>query len=272
MKKLITAIFLISTSAAFAIECSQEDLQKLDLLKSDAHETISRIISEAKTYDSTKVQHLDKVIETLECMESKIPQVSFKCKETVKNHPNALGSIDIKRSWNLKKTYSTYINLYPMFLSRVSVLKVGTIVHEVSHMCATEDLDYYGGDMDERNLEVNNYSINYIQSESITSKQIFASPITPLKKYYKNADTYRMWASNVFCIPGEDCYEKIIKSRKNRAIVNIRDLVSMKKYYPISEESFNSKREYIRKELHELYDHEKVLTELEIEELLKPLY
>jgi hypothetical protein len=55
-------------------------------------------------------------------------------------------------------------------------------------------------------------------------------------------------------------------------MVNIRNLLIIKKSYPMSEKRFNFERENIRKELHDLHSNEKVLTEIEIEELLKPLY
>lgn len=269
MKGLLTIIFLLSTSTTFAIECSPDDLQKLDSLKSEVSESVSRLISEVKAYDSTKEKKLDEVIKTLECMEDKIPQMSFACIEGDKKRANALAKIEVKRSWDLKKTYSKTIEFFPMFFSRVSLLKVGTIIHEISHMCGTEDIEYYGGNMDEANFELNGYSLSYIEGESYNAKQSFA--LHPTKKYEKNADNYRLWAANVFCIPGEDCYNAF-NSKKTRMMVNIRNLLIIKKSYPMSEKRFNFERENIRKELHDLHSNEKVLTEIEIEELLKPLY
>lgn len=269
MKGLLTLIVFLSTSTAFSLECSPDDLKKLDSLKGEVSDTVSRLLSEAKTYDSTKEKHLDEVIKTLECMEDKIPQMTYACVEVEKKMPNALAKIEVKRSWDLKKTYSTTIELFPMLFSRVSLLKVGTIIHEISHMCGTEDIEYYGGNMDDRNFEGNNYSLSYIESESYNAKQVFAT--YPVKKYYKNADTYRMWTANVFCIPGDDCRNKL-NSSLIRQTINIRNLLSVKKNYPISDEQFNFERENIRKKLHNLYSYEKALTDVEIEELLKPLY
>ena len=97
------------------------------------------------------------------------------------------------------------IIVFDMFWYFLEKQQISLLVHEFSHLCGTEDIEYFnnGEHINERILsQFGNDAIELMSFENRTLTMFRKSKI---ENWYLNADNYRLWSNHSFCLPNIDC-------------------------------------------------------------------
>ena len=162
--------------------------------------------------DAKRQKDLNKISETLNCMKYKMNDTEITCRVS-----SDFACGDEKRVAyvvNLPQFMKKNLNLCPKFWKddKESVSeRAGVIFHEISHFCGTIDHEYYfkaGTTPNEKKLVKNRTRLTRPNGEPI-----YPTHAKPLPYYHDdiactNADSYRYWLVNGFCLPGYDCAKR----------------------------------------------------------------
>ncbi len=157
-----------------------------------------------KTDDLTKKEKrfVKNVGKKLECIQRKLERkLTFRCVD-----PDTCGDMVmyVRHTPLLPRAVQkNQINSCLDYLYFTPGFTAGVILHEVSHLCGTDDHEYLL-DQQENNIEPQlTYDFKLVRKESgvEVKKKIFSS------RGHMNADSYRYWYILGFCVPGRDCRE-----------------------------------------------------------------
>lgn len=186
-------------------QCDQFRINALESSAKYLSKSLTRLQSEVENYPTKDLtikekKFLKKVSKKLSCVQKKISEsLTFKCVdgkicETVTMYvqrillvPNSLQK-DVIHACDGSYFYS-------------GVEISGVILHEATHLCGTNDLEYLL-DLEEYNSEPQlsyNYKIKRKDDGLYLKKRILSVNGS------QNADSYRYWYHNGFCMPGRDC-------------------------------------------------------------------
>ncbi|MFL5785232.1 MAG: M35 family metallo-endopeptidase, partial [Bacteriovoracaceae bacterium] len=135
--------------------------------------------------NASRLSDVNKVASKLSCIRTQSDEITLTCSNEgcgpttyALNPRNAEGQIQ----------------LCPRFFALSPSSMSATLIHEMSHDCGTLDFEYYYYDND----RVSNP--NPTNTDSIQKFFGWSTDIIP-----KNADNFRLWAQEGFCLPGYDC-------------------------------------------------------------------
>lgn len=170
--------------------CSTEQVDKIDQSLKFLIPELRKKIELLKNYGNQKLTSADgifynKVRKTFDCIHKKIEKKmkfecidSYLCRDPYNYYMYVSPTPDQVFKDNLIRTCSDFTNDKAVFIA-------GIIIHEVSHLCGTEDHEYLG----KRNAKM-----------TIKPKLSYPEGDGEL-----NADSFRYWFENGFCIPEKDC-------------------------------------------------------------------
>jgi hypothetical protein len=178
------------------------ELERSTKVLSNTIDQLQGQVEKYKTLDLTKKENkfLKQVSNTLSCVKKKITEkLTFKCQQnsicdTAVMYVQRIILVPSKLQKNTIHACdsSFYYDSYGM---------AGVILHEASHLCGTNDIEYLL-EHDEYNSEPQlsyDYRIKRKSDGLYLGKRLFAV------KGAKNADSYRYWYHYGFCLPGRDC-------------------------------------------------------------------
>lgn len=122
----------------------------------------------SKEDETLKKLGLINALNILKCSEKKLPKLNYICTNTYEEYE--------AQTWPV---IGTEVKLSNGFFDRWDQLQISALIHESTHKCGTNDLDYFS-------------LINKPRSIGISHWSFIAS-------------TYSYWMNNGFCIPKDDC-------------------------------------------------------------------
>lgn len=150
---------------------------------------IEVLIDQINNYDTTNLSKSDQkkvrnVGKNLSCIQRKfLDEMEIHCESC--HHANAyVTQIRIPILGTIHNPARIHV-CTPLMKNYQTVAVGGILLHELSHKCGTDDLEYF----------ITPYDFNYVNASS-------------LKNWDKNADHFEYWYHNSFCIPGLDCPER----------------------------------------------------------------
>ncbi|WPU63397.1 M35 family metallo-endopeptidase [Peredibacter starrii] len=179
------------------------------IFKVDSQIQRYRDVPEVKS-DPKRMKDLNKISDTLRCMKDKMSNAQVTCQTN-----RSLGCLDKKRVayvMNLPQFMRKNLNLCPRYWKEEDAHeRAGVMFHEISHFCGTIDHQYYWKLNDapnEKKLVKNSTRLTRPNGEPI-----YPDHLKPPAYYHEdiactNADSYRYWADNGFCLPGYDCAKR----------------------------------------------------------------
>jgi len=264
----INIFWILISFSALAQDCSSEAQLKLAKIMILTQKSASRLSLEVDKYKNGSFDAIHKIIDISKCIEKTSHEIYFHCVDDEKDHPDAMAKTSKKSKFFFWKKNPPLLKLFPLFWQVIPKLQVGTLIHEISHLCGTEDLAYFDGLILEESFKDNQFDPYFINFHETEMFDYFLN--SKAEKYYINADNYRIWSTYSFCIPGEDCREKYLSS-KGRSEIMVKNVLDIKKNYPIGIETLVRSREDIRTFLNQRPRYGNKLSEQEIEDILKPL-
>lgn len=186
-------------------QCDSYRINQLDRSAKLLSSTIDRLQTQVNSYNNTELKKsemifLKQVTKTLSCVKKKITQkLTFKCQQ---NKICDRAAMYVKRILLVPHALQkNTIHVCDGAFDYRNYKLAGVILHEASHLCGTNDLEYLL-ELEEYNSEPQlnyNYKIKR-KDDGIYLKQ----RILPVRGA-KNADSYRYWYHYGFCLPGRDC-------------------------------------------------------------------
>ncbi len=176
-----------------------EDLAKKALRDIEVlHQSINRYQSrkDLSRELQTKLQNIEKIVL---CISRKIPEVRYNCdSEFAKKKCKRLESSAFSDT-----VPSPAITLCGPYWAYEEKFQRAVLVHEVSHLCGTDDIDYFSYDYKIK-YKPKDYAVAvnpfYLLKGHKDDKGIFI-----LNRAHLNADSYEYWVRKSFCLPGYDC-------------------------------------------------------------------
>lgn len=168
---------------------------KLNRLKKQVRSYYSR--RDVKGY-TDRTFMLDKILKVVQCMQSELGsgRLSLGCAACV-GKPKRRAYV----STNLEIFIPRHIYLCPEYFKGTPAYRAGTLVHELSHFCGTDDWNY----LFEKRLPHTAPS----HKTSDTTVDLFGKTITLFRVQKtsgnSNADNYQYWTEYGFCLPNLDC-------------------------------------------------------------------
>ena len=211
---LFIFILLISTHS-FGMEiknCAYNDFYEVQELYQESQELLTAMQQEVNEYLKSsiadkrehKVQLL-KIKKTLKCIRKKSSTVKIQCHNFGKtcSEPSPIFAYTRGRRFPIR-LMKNEVFLCPDYFEQNREYQAAVIIHEISHICHTEDHKYFS------------YPYSNVIGSVPSTKEATRSwrhPKTRKTKktsYQKNiistnADTYEYWALYGFCLPGYDC-------------------------------------------------------------------
>lgn len=135
--------------------------------------------------DPEKLARLEAISKRLSCMDQRMMKLKISCKRGCKN----LNAFTTKFAG--LPLFKDEINLCSQILLNDSEYQQSVIVHEVSHLCGTEDYEYFSFPAGTRGVPK-----QYFQ-KSAKSRSLDISD--------RNGDHFEYWARYGFCLPGHNC-------------------------------------------------------------------
>lgn len=160
---------------------------------------------------------LDKVSATLSCMKKKAFSTQY---TDVEQKDNAIMHVERLQIPGLINISKKYIYLHPLAYIISKSFFVGSTIHELSHLCGTEDLQYYTNDMIEPQSVLDELNVLPELIENNASMSLTELLLDTETDWVLNADHYRMWNEYGFCVPDYNCKELFSSASKklNRSI------------------------------------------------------
>lgn len=163
-----------------------------------AREYVSRLINQVENYPGASHPKargvVSDVLDKLYCMENKLNKIKFECSSdvTCSGGQYRMAYADFREALGI--VIGGDIKICPYYFSdsgHNDLHRASTIIHEISHLCGTEDYGYY----DDASFTVENYkSIDLPISNNGKDSRV------------ENADNYSVWGIGGFCVPGHDCH------------------------------------------------------------------
>ena len=178
-----------STFARISNQCSPEWRVTLLDAARDARKDIQSLMASTDEalengYDRATSKRLKAARSTLECMARKMETTTIECES-----PQSEACFGVA-AWAVPRG-AGQVHFCLGFFSENEKRRRGTMVHEFSHLCGTNDAAYFFHGMSTSNKTV------MLPTPSDVS----------LTKWSKIADTYGFWARNGFCVPDVNCVE-----------------------------------------------------------------
>ena len=200
--------------------CSDVESATVFNLFDESYKFLFKIESEILRYreypevksDEKKIKDLNKISETLRCMKDKMSNAEVTCRNSTDfacKDPKRVAYVV-----NLPKFMRKNLNLCPRYWNQDKEAlseRAGVMFHEISHFCGTLDHQYYWKADDapnEKKLVKNTTRLTRPNGE-----EIYPGHLKPPAYYHEdiactNADSFRYWAVNGFCLPGYDCAKR----------------------------------------------------------------
>lgn len=205
--ELVSDQDLKSTSNIKYIGCNELQIKGLENSILALKYNLSTLQDEVRSYKTKNLtvkekQFVKNVDKKLECIQRKLEKkLSFKCVD-----PTKCGDMIMYVRNNLLLPRSVQRNQIKSCLNYLYFTEnftAGIILHEVSHLCGTDDHEYLLDQQENNAGPQLTYDFKLIRKESGVEikKKIFFS------QGHLNADSYRYWYILGFCVPGRDCRE-----------------------------------------------------------------
>ena len=231
---IVTSCFFFAQAENPTTETSCEimKLTNFSTIRNKAAEQISNLKSELLTYGNTNTSDseagdeqkiklkLDEVMKTINCINDNIPSTTIEC-----SYPSEF-SIYITpiNSLMFLKPFFNEVNIRPISNNLSFFYQASLLIHELSHICGTEDLICATEDS-KSYVPTSSYNpTNVKPSEQVLKNyshliKILGNKMT-VENWSDSADHYRLWSLYGFCIPGEDCHKKLHNKAINAVIEN----------------------------------------------------
>lgn len=207
---LLCLIIFIFNSIAWAKEirysnCKDYQEDKLKDSFKDLKSKLNNLITQADNYPIYELtrrekRFLRKSRDILHCVEKKMNlNIEFKCMSDDEQKCNNARMYVVSPLFLKKILRKNRIHVCSSAIFNSKEEIGGLILHEATHLCGTEDLDYLLelATVNQDPLLVYKDKIDY--EKVTTQKRVFP------KLGFRNADSYRYWYYEGFCIPGRDC-------------------------------------------------------------------
>lgn len=122
----------------------------------------------------------------------------------------------------ITKLYKNEIALCPLYHQSKSKVRSSFLIHELSHLCGTQDKEYMSDSDGQRYILSPNEKVNWVKRI-----KLFGYEIMTLKSVKgsisHNADNYAYWANEGFCLPNFNCKLTVMERIYKEAGLNLRD-------------------------------------------------
>lgn len=214
---LVLALLMTKTTLA-ADDCDNLPSVSPPRLRANAYVMIEKLQKDVELKIQENRQDLDtsdleNVLETVHCIRSKINETPISCKgdPDVKFKKERL--MYVVRNWGFYENIVHYEELASWYSPRY---QAGLLIHELSHLCGTEDYEYTTEDdgppyrkasheREAREPRPDTIAQKYLPTEMLSKTDI---------SWAENADHYRVWSLLGFCIPGTDCQNHLLKYKE----------------------------------------------------------
>lgn len=195
------------------LECSSDKNEQLESVLSLSRTQLARLQEEVKdfsknpqvTTNRTHLKNISDITKTLKCIDKEINDVKFICKNS------SICSTANAYVYSFFGFGPSTVNLCSGFWnSNNKTYKAAMILHEISHICGTEDHEYISydgykerapGDEKSRTVTIK-YNLGPPGKTTLFKNSVHVEKTNITAS---NGDTYEYWAIYGFCLPGLDC-------------------------------------------------------------------
>lgn len=215
----VLALLMTKTTLAAADDCDNLPSVSTPRLRANAYVMIEKLQKEVEyklqeNRQDFEPSDLENVLETVNCIRSKVYETPISCKADPDVKYKKERFMYVVSNWGIYENKIHYEEYTSQFSPKY---QAGLLIHELSHLCGTEDHKYTTG-IDSAPFFKGNWQREAPEpSPHVIAKQYL--PTDLLSKtdvpWIENADHYRVWSLFGFCIPGDDCRNHFIKYKKD---------------------------------------------------------